>query len=171
MSDERPNLTGLQTEHSIVDLLHRGSQVAEDCFAKTMTVGGITPRQFAVLAAVARAPNANQTDVVRMTGIDRSTMADIVRRMVSKGLLLRRRTREDARAYAISLAPGAEGLMLQLGTDMKKAEQVLLAGLSQEDRARFIDLLQKLVEGSNRQEDPKPPRTTAHGSDTEQARH
>ena len=171
MSNERPNLTGLQSDHSIVDLLHRGSQVADDCFARAITVGGITPRQFAVLAAVARAPNANQTDIVHMTGIDRSTMADIVRRMVTKGLLLRRRTREDARAYAISLAPGAVELMQQLSLDMKKAEQILLATLSLEDRAHLIDLLQALAEGAGRQEDQKPSRATARGRGSEPARY
>ncbi|MFZ1102753.1 MAG: helix-turn-helix domain-containing protein, partial [Hyphomicrobiaceae bacterium] len=37
------------------------------------------------------------------TGIDRSTLADIVRRLTRKGLLQRCRTNEDARAYAVRL--------------------------------------------------------------------
>jgi DNA-binding MarR family transcriptional regulator len=155
MTKERRSQTVIQAEDSIVDLLHRGSQVAEDCFARAMTAGGVTPRQFAVLSAVARAPNANQTEIVNMTGIDRSTMADIVRRLVTKGLLQRRRTREDARAYALSLAPETVGLMRQLGGDKAKAEEILLAPLSQEDRSRLIGMLRQLVEASARQEDQR----------------
>lgn len=160
MTKERRSQTVIQAENSIVDLLHRGSQVAEDCFARAMIADSVTPRQFAVLAAVARAPNANQTDIVNMTGIDRSTMADIVRRLVTKGLLKRRRTPEDARAYALSLAPETEGLMRQLGEDKAKAEEILLAPLSQEDRSRLIGMLRQLVETSTGQGDQRPARMT-----------
>ena len=38
----------------------------------------------------------SQTDIVRITGIDRSTLADIVRRLVQRGYLQRKRTRTDA---------------------------------------------------------------------------
>ena len=38
---------------------------------------------------------ASQTKLVEHTRVDRSTLADIVRRLVRKGLPQRRRTRED----------------------------------------------------------------------------
>ena len=63
----------------------------------------LTPRQYAVLLTVAQNEGLNQTQLVELTGIDRSTLADVVRRMLKKGLLQRRRTRDDARAYAVKL--------------------------------------------------------------------
>jgi DNA-binding MarR family transcriptional regulator len=163
MAKEQSTPMDLQTEHSIVDLLHRGSQVAEDCFSRAMTIESVTPRQYTVLAAVARMPNANQTDIVNMTGIDRSTMADIVGRLVTKGLLQRSRTKEDARAYAVSLAPKAQEMMQQLSADMAKAEEVLLSALSAADRPHLIGLLKKLVEVSGYQEDERQAPMTAPG--------
>ena len=74
----------------------------------------------------------------------------------------RQRTREDARAYAISLAPKAEDLMQQLGADMVKSEGLLLAAFSKEDRARFIDLLGKLVESASDREARGATHTTSH---------
>jgi len=68
-----------------------------------MKDGDLTPRQLAVLVTVAGNEGLSQTGLVDRTGIDRSTLADIVRRMQRKGLLQRRRTREDARAYAVKL--------------------------------------------------------------------
>ncbi len=53
-----------------------------------------------MLARVAGNEGLSQTDIVNLTGIDRSTLADIVRRLVKKGLLQRRRTKQDARAAA-----------------------------------------------------------------------
>ena len=75
-------------------LLHRAGQCAEDIFAAEVKVGGLTSRQFAVLVAVAHNEGLSQTDLVDCTGIDRSTMAEIARRMQRKGLLQRRRTRK-----------------------------------------------------------------------------
>lgn len=148
MANENNSSSFSEADRSIVDLLHRSSQLAEDFFARSVTIEGITARQFAVLAAVENAPNANQTEIVRKTGVDRSTMADIVRRLVKKQLLMRRRTPDDARAYAIRLAPRAEELMSQLRAKQAKAEEDLLAALSKEDRSRLIGLLQQVVDAS-----------------------
>lgn len=63
----------------------------------------LTPRQLAVLISVAGHPGLNQTQLVKLTGTDRSTLADLVKRLQRKGLLQRRRTREDARAYSVKL--------------------------------------------------------------------
>jgi DNA-binding MarR family transcriptional regulator len=93
------------SEATVGDLVH---QVAQAYNAVLGTkIGDLTPRQLAVLRTVARNEGLSQTDIVDRTGIDRSTLADIVRRMQRKGLLQRRRTKEDARAYAVKLT--AEG--------------------------------------------------------------
>lgn len=134
-------------DKSIAHLLHRGSQVAEDHVSRAFVGAGLTPRQFTVLISVAKDPNASQTELVRATGVDRSTLADIVRRLVEAGLLQRRRTREDARAYAVRLTPKAIELIEQLSAKAAHAEQSLLGALSEEDRSHFLALLRKLIEG------------------------
>src|SRR3972149_3585870 len=96
---------GLET--SAVHLLHTAGQRAGDIFADEMSKVKLTPRQYAVLVSVAEHEGLSQTGLVDRTGIDRSTLADIVRRMQRKGLLRRRRTKEDARAYVLKLT--AEG--------------------------------------------------------------
>ena len=86
-------------------LLHRAGQCAADIFASEARTSGLTPRQFAVLTIVAEEEGLTQTDLVERTGIDRSTLADIVGRLLGRGLIQRRRAKEDARAYAIKLTP------------------------------------------------------------------
>jgi DNA-binding MarR family transcriptional regulator len=46
-----------------------------------MKDGDLTPRQLAVLVTVANNEGLSQTGLVDRTGIDRSTLADIVRRL------------------------------------------------------------------------------------------
>lgn len=88
-------------------LMHRALQLALDIYAEETGADGLTQRQFAVLEAVSLKAGLTQTELVRMTGIDRSTLADLVTRMTSKGLLERERSTLDARAKAVRLS--AEG--------------------------------------------------------------
>ena len=67
--------------NSVLHLLHRAGQAADELFAKEMEGSDLTPRQFAVLVVLAKHENASQTDIVNATGIDRSTLADIVKRL------------------------------------------------------------------------------------------
>jgi len=87
-----------QLNRSAMHLLHRAGQCAADIFALEARASGLTPRQFAVLMVVAEEEGLTQTDLVERTGIDRSTLADIVGRLLSHGLIQRRRAKEDARA-------------------------------------------------------------------------
>jgi DNA-binding MarR family transcriptional regulator len=110
-----------------------------------MSKQGLTPRQYAVLVSVSENEGVSQTTLVESTGIDRSTLADIVRRMIKKGLLERRRTREDARAYAVRLSQeGRQKLHLAMPL-AGRADDKLLASMSLEDRQRFIEMLSTIV--------------------------
>ena len=78
---------------SPLHLLHRAGQRADYLFARHVGSHAFTPRQFAVLQAVADADGLSQTAIMTATGIDRSGTAELVRRLVSSGLLQRRRTK------------------------------------------------------------------------------
>ena len=99
------------SNENILALLHRAGQIADELFAERVGEVGITPRQFAVLKAVAGNEEPSQTTLVYLTGIDRSTLADIVRRLVERDLLKCRRTRRDARMYAVGLTEKGEAIL------------------------------------------------------------
>jgi DNA-binding MarR family transcriptional regulator len=85
-------------DRSPVHLLHRAYQAVDQVFAMGMQANSLTARQLAVLMTVEDNEGLSQTGIVNRTGVDRSTLADIVRRLTRKGLLQRRRTKEDAHA-------------------------------------------------------------------------
>src|SRR5688572_708168 len=66
---------------SPIHLLHRAGQCAEDIFRAEMGDRDLTPRQLAVLTATSEDEGLSQTGLVERTGIDRSTLADMVRRL------------------------------------------------------------------------------------------
>jgi DNA-binding MarR family transcriptional regulator len=89
---------------SPIHLLHRAHQAAADVFAAEIGDSDLTPSQLAVLVTVARNEGLSQTDLTKRTSIDRSTITEVVKRMQRKGLLQRRRTKHDTRAYAVRLS-------------------------------------------------------------------
>ena len=132
--------------HSPIHLLHRAGQVAGDVFAAKMSRSEITPRQYAVLVTVAHNEGLSQTHLVELTGIDRSTLADVVRRMLKKGLLQRRRTKEDARAYAVKLTD--EGLKILEKTEVqaRHVDNRILEVLPPRQREQFLRDLTTIIE-------------------------
>jgi DNA-binding MarR family transcriptional regulator len=131
-------------DRSPVHLLHRASQTVADLFSREIK-SDLTPRQLAVLTAVARNEGCNQTDIVDQTGIDRSTMAEMVRRLVQKGLIERRRSKKDTRAYVIKLSQ--VGLRVLKGAEplAKRVDDKVLHALGSRSGA-FLDSLSMLAQ-------------------------
>jgi DNA-binding MarR family transcriptional regulator len=130
---------------SAIHLLHRAGQCADEMFSISLTTGTMTPRQFAVLKAVEGSTEPSQTTLVDMTGIDRSTIADIVRRLVERGLVARKRTRRDARMYALKLTAKGNAALRSAEPAARSTDEKLLAALAPGERHAFIDALARIV--------------------------
>lgn len=134
-------------DRSPVHLLHRAGQCAGDIFQSELGDGDLTPRQYAVLLTVSTNEGLSQTHLVERTGIDRSTLADIVRRMLKKGLLTRRRTKEDARAYAVKLTEEGWRTLKSAEPATRRVDERILSALPSSQRERFINDLNTIVSG------------------------
>ncbi len=132
-------------DRSPIHLLHRAGQCAGDIFQGKLGTTDLTPRQFAVLVTVAHNEGLSQTHLVEKTGIDRSTLADIVRRMLKKNLLQRRRTREDARAYAVKLTDEGWRTLRSVEPTTIEVDNIILGALEHSDREQFLDSLNTIV--------------------------
>jgi DNA-binding MarR family transcriptional regulator len=131
-------------DRSPVHLLHRASQSVTDLFSRVIK-SDLTPRQLAVLTAVARNEGCNQTDIVEQTGIDRSTMAEMVRRLVDKGLIERRRSKKDTRAYVIKLSQDGQRILKSAEPLAKRVDDKVLHALGGRSAA-FLDSLSVLAQ-------------------------
>lgn len=164
----KPSISALDASPS--HLLHRALQLALDIYALDAESGGLTQRQFAVLCAVADDEGLSQTGLVRATGIDRSTLADMVARMIAKGLLARERSAADARANTVRLTELGRAALNAASPRVEAADQRLLDLLGAKKREAFMDSLRRLAkasesslssDGDEAQRDPKPKRKAA----------
>ena len=129
---------------SLLHLAHRLTQIGAERF--TAQVGNeMTPRQVVVMTAISANPDMSQTALVGETGIDRSTMASIVKRLVKRGLVKRRRDRSDARAYVVTITPAGEAALATAAPVMAGIEAQILNAFPAKDRERFMEMLVKLT--------------------------
>lgn len=131
-------------------LLHRALQFGLDLYAEEAGAGAPTQRQYAVLSAVAAHEGLTQTELVRATGIDRSTLADLVARMIGKGLLTRERSAADARANAVRLTPEGTEALERARPRVAAADGRILASLSKGRRDAFIEALNVLARAGSK---------------------
>ena len=132
-------------EGSPSHLLHRVLQIALDIYNETAGEGALTQRQYAVLQALDGTDGLSQTDLVKVTGIDRSTLADLVARMITKELLVRERSATDARANLVQLAPGGKIALDDMLPRVLAADEKILSLLSPPKRDSFVKLLRKMT--------------------------
>ena len=93
---------------AVVIQLQRVLQMIEARHMEALKSLGITSRQVAVLEAVAGMKDKpSHTDLMTVTAIDRSTISDIIQRLVRKGYVKRERSKDDRRAFEVHLT--AEG--------------------------------------------------------------
>jgi DNA-binding MarR family transcriptional regulator len=127
-------------------LMHRALQLSLDIYADETGSDGLTQRQFAVLEAVSHRSGLTQTDLVRATGIDRSTLADLVARMTTKGLLERERSTLDARAKAVRLSGAGQAALDAARPKVEAADKRIMALLPKSKRDAFLDMLADLAD-------------------------
>jgi DNA-binding MarR family transcriptional regulator len=127
-------------------LLHRAQQRAADMTAQALRAYGLTPRQFAVLLTLRPDEGVTQSELVRRTGIDRSTLADMLARLGKRGLIASRRTESDQRANSVTITPEGSRALEAVKPKVVEAERRMIASLPSDVRDPFVSALQHLAE-------------------------
>ena len=143
-------------ERSPSHLLHRALQLALDIYTEETGPGALTQRQFAVLTAVAARQGCTQSDLVRATGIDRSTLAELVARLIGKDLLARERSSLDARANMVSLTDTGRAAVDDATPKVAAADERILALMPAGKRSAFLKTLRGMAKPPGGDKTPKP---------------
>jgi len=131
-------------------LLRRAEQFAAEMFVQSDLREGVTLRQSVLLAAIAESEGASQSDLVRMTGVDRSTLAEMMARMERRGLIARAAARDDGRAKSVRLTAQGRRRLDNAVPAMKHVDKALLAAVPAANRTLFRALLVSLADAADR---------------------
>ena len=129
--------------------IRRLHQISVAIFLQQTEAFGITPVQYAALQTVGNSPHIDQRTLARTIGLDTSTIAGVIDRLESRGLLVRSASTEDRRVRQLTLTDAARQLLAEVAPAMLKAQQLILEPLAQEEQAVFTRLLRRLVTKNN----------------------
>lgn len=129
---------------SVLHLLYRAMQCASNMFESEIQV--MTPRQFAVLAALDGLEGASQAMLTKHTGIDRSTLSEVVQRILAKGFVVRRRSTTDRRAYTVKLTRQGRAKLSAVKPAVDRVDEQILSMVPARQRDAFVTALTALTE-------------------------
>jgi DNA-binding MarR family transcriptional regulator len=130
-------------------LLRRLDSRAASLYESFTGKSDLTPRQFGVLLTLLQEGPLPQTDLGNRLHLDRSTLGEMLQRMVDRGLVERRTHESDKRAVKIALTPGGRRALLERVERAIEAQNALLAPLPDYLRPVFLKCLQILAEADD----------------------
>lgn len=109
----------------------------------------MTPVQYGIMTVLARNPWLDQTAVGFEVGLDRTTVADVLKRLEDKGWVERRVNEQDRRSRLVAMTKEGLAIMHEMEEGVERSQRKLLAPLSLKDQRTFLTLLLQVVEANN----------------------
>jgi len=125
--------------------LRMAQESAFQAFSRRSQEIGESPGRFATLTLIARNPGISQTELSLAAGRDKSSLTPVVEDLVRRGLVARKRMRDDRRAYCLTVTPAGKKTLTQLTRCARRHERTLDGIIGPRDRKRFIQILKKIA--------------------------
>ena len=119
-------------------LIRRCQQRSQAIFKEVLGPFGLTQRQTALLLGLAKRPDISSQQLADLTGTDRNTLSDVAKRLQKRGLLERRRSRHDVRAYDLRLSASGARLLDHMAPGIAEVQERLLEPLQEDEREAFV---------------------------------
>jgi DNA-binding MarR family transcriptional regulator len=127
-------------------LLRRVSTASFERFSRVAAEHGLHPMHFGMLVIIESEGPVSQTELVRRTGVDASTMVARVDALEERGLIERQRSSEDRRSNQIRLTPAGKETLDEVRLRAIELGDEIFGVLTPTERKQFHTLLQKLAE-------------------------
>jgi DNA-binding MarR family transcriptional regulator len=125
--------------------LRMAQETAFHAFSRRSQEVGESPGRFATLTLIGRNPGISQTELSQAAGRDKSSLTPVVEDLVRRGMVERKRMRDDRRAYRLNLTAAGKKTLTQLTRCARRHERNLDAVIGLRDRKRFIQILKKIA--------------------------
>ncbi|CAN5783336.1 MarR family transcriptional regulator [soil metagenome] len=129
--------------------IRRLQQIAVSVFLQETEQHGLTPVQYSALQGIENSPGVDQKTLARTIGFDTSTIASVIDRLETRGLVLRSASAADKRVRLLTLTRDGRSLLADVVPAMLKAQERMLEPLPRADRKEFMRMLRVLVSTNN----------------------
>ena len=127
-------------------LIRRLHQIGAALFYDDCQSESLTPLQIGMLTALSMNPWLDQKAIGRELALDRTTTAEVLKRLADKGLVETRVNPDDRRSRLSVITKKGLTLVHELQESIHRSQERLLEPLSPEDRVIFMKLLTQLLD-------------------------
>ncbi len=106
----------------------------------------LTGPQFSLMTAVRMFPGSDQGSMASAVALDNSTMADLARRLETRGFLSRVPDSSDGRRKLLYLSPEGEAVLDRATARVATLNGPLLSPLPEDEQVAFTRTLQRLAD-------------------------
>lgn len=132
-------------------LIRRLHQIHCALFLEETREFNVTPVQYSLLTALAQYGEMEQGRLALEIGLERTSVAEVIPRLVERGLIERRIAPEDKRVKRVRITRKGRNLLGRMAGQAQRAHDCTVAGLQPAEREVLIDMLIRLVEANNDQ--------------------
>ncbi len=125
--------------------LRMAQAAAFQAFSRLAKEIGTRPGRFATLMLIGRNPGISQTALSRANGRDKSSLTPVLNDLARRGLVHRRRTRADQRAYRLTLTPAGRALLAELTRCARAHERNLDRVIGARAQKDFVRALKRII--------------------------
>jgi DNA-binding MarR family transcriptional regulator len=129
-------------------LLRCASNIADAAYYKHAGNAEITHRQFAVLLSLRNGGQMTQAALSAVTRMDRSTINEMVPRMLERNLISKSNSPHDKRAIHLSIAAHGLKTLKEVLPAVIRSQEMILGSLPKEYRRIFRHCLETIIEAN-----------------------
>lgn len=130
-------------------LVRRLHQIHVGLFSDASGDMDLTAVQYAILSVLSTGVERDQLSLSKLVGIDRTSGADVIKRLVARGLAERERSKEDGRALIVRITDEGRKVAEEARPLMELAQDQLVAPLTKRERDAFMKALRKMIDANN----------------------
>jgi DNA-binding MarR family transcriptional regulator len=130
-------------------LLRCASNIADAAYYKQVGNAEFTPRQFAILLSLRNGGQMTQAALSALTRMDRSTINEMVPRMLERNLISKSNSPHDKRAIHLSITAHGLKTLKELLPSTIRSQEMIIALLPKEYRRIFKHCLETIIEAND----------------------
>ncbi|MGJ0203404.1 MarR family transcriptional regulator [Leucobacter sp. gxy201] len=125
-------------------LLRRAQQLHQALWNREVS-SEVSSVQFAALLVIRQRPGLSQAELCDELDLDRSTIADLVDRMVRRGLLARAQSTEDRRRKVLTITERGASTLDEINPGVERVDALLTETLAASERDELRSMLRRML--------------------------
>lgn len=130
-------------------LIRRLHQIHLHLFNEETREYGISPVQYSLLTVLDEHGEMDQNTLALNLGLERTSVAEVIPRLVARGLLARRQNEMDKRFKLVELTAEGKHLLCEMSEAVGRAHDMTINAVPVEQQEQLLEILFKLVEANN----------------------